>query len=150
VIDLTKEEGVGIYPETKHPTYFDGIGLSLEEPLVETLNENGYTKRSSPLFIQSFEVKKLKELNRMTRVPIVQLISDVGKPWDFVLANGQDLCRPRDAGGPQGDRQLRGRHRPEQEPARYARQLQPAAPADAARAQRPSRRSRRPSLDIQT
>ena len=25
---------VGIYPETKHPTYFDSIGLSLEEPLV--------------------------------------------------------------------------------------------------------------------
>ena len=24
---------IGIYPETKHPTYFDSIGLSLEEPL---------------------------------------------------------------------------------------------------------------------
>jgi len=34
VIDLAKREGVGIYPETKHPTYFDSIGLSLEEPLV--------------------------------------------------------------------------------------------------------------------
>ena len=33
VIDLAKREGVGIYPETKHPTYFDSIGLSLEEPL---------------------------------------------------------------------------------------------------------------------
>ncbi len=34
VIDLAKTEGVGIYPETKHPTYFDSIGLSLEEPLL--------------------------------------------------------------------------------------------------------------------
>jgi glycerophosphoryl diester phosphodiesterase len=29
VIDLAKREGVGIYPETKHPTYFDSVGLSL-------------------------------------------------------------------------------------------------------------------------
>ena len=34
VIDLAKREGVGIYPETKHPTYHDSVGLSLEEPLV--------------------------------------------------------------------------------------------------------------------
>ena len=27
---------VGVYPETKHPTYFDSIGLSLEEPLLAT------------------------------------------------------------------------------------------------------------------
>ena len=41
---------VGVYPETKHPTYFDGIGLSLEEPLLATLDANGYedgTTRSS-------------------------------------------------------------------------------------------------------
>jgi glycerophosphoryl diester phosphodiesterase len=98
VIDLAQDQGVGIYPETKHPTYFDGIGLSLEEPLVETLNQNGYTKRSSPVFIQSFEVQNLNDLNRMTRVPIVQLISDVGKPWDLVVANDPrtyaDLAAP--------------------------------------------------------
>ena len=29
---------VGVYPETKHPTYFDSIGLSLEEPLVAQLD----------------------------------------------------------------------------------------------------------------
>src|SRR3954463_4467304 len=32
VIDLARRDHVGIYPETKHPTYFDSIGLSLEEP----------------------------------------------------------------------------------------------------------------------
>src|SRR5262245_5804812 len=37
VLDLARQEGrrrgvtIGVYPETKHPTYFDGIGLSLEE-----------------------------------------------------------------------------------------------------------------------
>jgi glycerophosphoryl diester phosphodiesterase len=98
VIDLAHRSDVGIYPETKHPSYFDGIGLSLEEPLVATLSRNGYTKRSSPVFIQSFEVANLKELNRMTRVPLVQLISDVGKPFDFVLAGDPrtyaDLATP--------------------------------------------------------
>jgi glycerophosphoryl diester phosphodiesterase len=98
VIDLAKREGVGIYPETKHPTYHDSIGLSLEEPLVATLNRNGYTKRSSPVFIQSFEVSNLKALNRMTKVPLVQLISDVGKPWDFVVSGDPrtyaDLATP--------------------------------------------------------
>jgi glycerophosphoryl diester phosphodiesterase len=56
---------IGIYPETKHPTYHDAIGLSLEEPLVAILKANGYTHPYSPVFIQSFEVSNLKELNRM-------------------------------------------------------------------------------------
>src|ERR671915_2138056 len=59
VIDLAKEHGVGIYPETKHPSYFDSIGLSLEEPLVSTLENNGFTNASDPVFIQSFEVGNL-------------------------------------------------------------------------------------------
>jgi glycerophosphoryl diester phosphodiesterase len=98
VIDLARRNDVGIYPETKHPSYFDGIGLSLEEPLVATLELNGYTKQSSPVFIQSFEVSNLKELDGMTRVPLVQLISDVGKPFDFVLSGDPrtyaDLATP--------------------------------------------------------
>ena len=78
VIDLAQRYGVGIYPETKHPTYFDGIGKSLEEPLVATLNANGYTRPNSPVFIQSFEVSNLRQLNGMTSVPLVQLLDAVG------------------------------------------------------------------------
>ena len=73
VIDLAKSRGVGIYPETKHPTYFDSIGLSLEEPLVATLKANGWAGKNAPVFIQSFEVGNLKQLNTMIKVPIVQL-----------------------------------------------------------------------------
>src|SRR5262245_25194234 len=47
VIDVAKRNHVGIYPETKHPSYFDSIGLSLEEPLVQTLNANGYRGRNA-------------------------------------------------------------------------------------------------------
>jgi glycerophosphoryl diester phosphodiesterase len=83
VIDLAKREGVGIYPETKHPTYFDAEGLSLEEPLVKTLRANGLDRPSSKVFIQSFEVSNLQELNRTINVPLVQLTSAAGQPYDF-------------------------------------------------------------------
>ena len=86
VIDLAKRARVGIYPETKHPTYFRSIGLPLEEPLVQALNANGYRGRNAPVFIQSFEVGNLQRLNRMTNVQLVQLIDATGKPYDFVVA----------------------------------------------------------------
>jgi glycerophosphoryl diester phosphodiesterase len=98
VIDLAKGAGVGIYPETKHPTYFDSIGLSLEEPLVATLHANGYRGPRAPVFIQSFETANLKELNRMTRVPLAQLLDATGRPYDFVVAGDPrtyaDLATP--------------------------------------------------------
>jgi glycerophosphoryl diester phosphodiesterase len=86
VIDLAKRHGVGIYPETKHPTYFDSIGLSLEEPLVRTLEANGWAKKNSPVYIQSFEVANLEQLNGMTKNKLVQLLDATGKPYDFVVA----------------------------------------------------------------
>jgi glycerophosphoryl diester phosphodiesterase len=86
VIDLARQKGVGVYPETKHPTYFDSIGLSLEEPLVGTLEANGYTKKKDPVFVQSFEVSNLKDLDEMTDVSLVQLVNDTGKPFDFVVS----------------------------------------------------------------
>jgi glycerophosphoryl diester phosphodiesterase len=86
VIDLAKRAGVGIYPETKHPTYFDSIGLSLEEPLLATLRANGLDSRKAKVFIQSFETTNLKKLHAETKVPLVQLIDEVGAPYDLVVA----------------------------------------------------------------
>ncbi|MBK8019682.1 MAG: glycerophosphodiester phosphodiesterase [Betaproteobacteria bacterium] len=92
VIDLAKQRSaelgrpIGIYPETKHPTYFDSIGLSLEEKLVEALHANYGNTSTAPVFIQSFEVANLKELNGMTDISIVQLINAGGRPWDFTVA----------------------------------------------------------------
>jgi glycerophosphoryl diester phosphodiesterase len=98
VIDLAKRAGVGIYPETKHPTYFDSIGLSLEEPLLATLRANGLDRPRAKVFIQSFETANLKELHRKTRLPLVQLIDEVGAPYDFVVAGDprtyDDLVTP--------------------------------------------------------
>jgi glycerophosphoryl diester phosphodiesterase len=98
VLKLAKRAGVGVYPETKHPSYFDSIGLSLEEPLLATLHANGFDGPHAPVFIQSFEVSNLKQLNTMTNLPLVQLIDAVGKPFDFTLAGDPrtyaDLATP--------------------------------------------------------
>jgi len=93
-----KVKPIGVYPETKHPTYFDGIGLSLEEPLVRTLNKHGHSFKTSPVFIQSFEVSNLQALAKMTRVPLVQLLNGSGQPYDFVVKGDTrtyaDLAKP--------------------------------------------------------
>ena len=100
---------IGIYPETKHPTYFaregrrlDGtpIATSLGAKLIETLVAEGFTDPRR-VYIQSFEVENLIELK--TRImpragvdlPLVQLYDDFQsrKPYDLAyhLAHGADL-----------------------------------------------------------
>jgi glycerophosphoryl diester phosphodiesterase len=80
VIDLAKRESrkrgrrIGIYPETKHPTFHQTLNLPLEGRLVEVLDRNGLNQRKSPVFIQSFEQSNLKQLNTMTPVRLVQLV----------------------------------------------------------------------------
>ncbi|MEM9908959.1 MAG: glycerophosphodiester phosphodiesterase family protein, partial [Cyanobacteria bacterium P01_D01_bin.44] len=69
---------VGIYPETKHPTFFDEQGLSLEEPLIATLQATGFTDPNR-IFIQSFEFQNLIDLQSqldevgLGDLPLVQL-----------------------------------------------------------------------------
>ena len=98
VVDLARRHHVGIYPETKHPTYFDSIGLSLEEPLLATLEANGYRGPRAPVFIQSFETANLRELHSRTRLPLVQLLDEFGRPYDFVVSGDprtyKDLATP--------------------------------------------------------
>ena len=74
---------IGVYPETKHPSYFAGIGLPLEEPLVEALHRHGWSEPEDRVFIQSFEVGNLKRLRQMTRLPLVQLVAGGGQPPDL-------------------------------------------------------------------
>lgn len=73
---------VGIYLETKHPTYFRSIGLPIEEKLLQHLDKHGLMDADDPVFIQSFEVSNLQWLNRRTEVPLVQLIESDGTPAD--------------------------------------------------------------------
>ncbi|MEA5628140.1 glycerophosphodiester phosphodiesterase [Nostoc sp. UHCC 0251] len=95
IIDLVKAKSaeinraIGIYPETKHPTYFKSIGLALEEPLLTTLTANGYQGANAPIFIQSFEVSNLQDLSTKTDLPLVQLLNNSGKPYDFIVSGDE-------------------------------------------------------------
>ena len=95
---LSARRCVGVYPETKHPSYFRGIGLPMERSLVRLLDRGAYFRATGKVFIQSFEVGNLKRLRTMTSFPLVQLLSDSGAPWDFIVAGDKrtyaDLAKP--------------------------------------------------------
>jgi glycerophosphoryl diester phosphodiesterase len=111
VIKLVKRESrkhgrkVGIYPETKHPTFHQGLGLPLEGRLVRVLKKNGLNSRNSRVFIQSFEQANLKQLNTMTPVRLVQLVDandtdangnptyapPFDRPYDWTVSGRTDL-----------------------------------------------------------
>lgn len=96
IIDLARHEStkrertIGIYPETKHPTWHCEQGLPLEPRLLATLESAGWTERSSPVFIQSFESGNLRWLRSQTNVRLVQLL-DGGELRD----DGTVAARPR-------------------------------------------------------
>ena len=90
---------VGVYPETKHPTYFRSIGLPLEPALVATLDEHGLDTFQAKVFLQSFETRNLRMLNRLTPNKLIQLVDSSGAPYDFVASGDPrtyaDLVKPR-------------------------------------------------------
>ena len=87
---------IGIYPETKHPTYHKSIGLPLERKLVKILDKAGLNHRRSPVFIQSFETSNLKRLDKITPVRLVQLIDANDVKPDGSLDYTAPFDRPYD------------------------------------------------------
>jgi glycerophosphoryl diester phosphodiesterase len=106
IIDLVKDYEkttgikIGIYPETKHPTYFqtegkylDGksINVNLGQKLVDKLVERNFTDPSR-VYIQSFEVSNLQELKTTimpkagVNIPLIQLTSASGSPYDSIAS----------------------------------------------------------------
>ncbi len=77
---------IGVYPETKHPTYFAAQGRPLEPALVEALTDAGLNRADAPVFVQSFETTNLRALDAELEVPLVQLLSAEGAPADLVAA----------------------------------------------------------------
>jgi glycerophosphoryl diester phosphodiesterase len=90
---------IGVYPETKHPSYFAAAGLPMEERLVATLERYGYAGPEGRAFLQSFETGNLKALRRLTALPLVQLIDSAGAPYDLVQSGDArsyaDLVTPK-------------------------------------------------------
>lgn len=106
IIDLVRRKEseqhrtIGIYPEAKHPSYFAGIGLPIEKPLLETLNRNNYKDNTAPIFIQCFETASLKKLHEQTSMKLIQLIDSEGQPYDFVV--NKDKRTVKDMVTPEG------------------------------------------------
>jgi glycerophosphoryl diester phosphodiesterase len=78
---------VGIYPELKHPTFLlqqgiDGVDLLLAAIKKEGLDGPNNGKAAIPLFIQCFEVGTLQRLDKLTDLPLVQLVENHGGPAD--------------------------------------------------------------------
>ena len=104
VIDLAKAKStggrtVGVYPETKHPTFHEMLNLPINDKLIDILTKAGWTTKDAPVYVQSFEVANLKYIRSKLNVKIVQLFDaeDVAKdgkmvmlapyaqPYDFVV-----------------------------------------------------------------
>jgi glycerophosphoryl diester phosphodiesterase len=104
VIELAQQMGkelgrpIGVYPETKHPTYFRGIGLPIEEKLLASLTAHGWNRRDAPVFIQSFESGNLRELRKKTGVRLMQLVTTAAS---VDAAGLKDIAGYADAIGPE-------------------------------------------------
>jgi glycerophosphoryl diester phosphodiesterase len=82
ILDLAERESarrgrtIGIYPETKHPSFHLELDLPLEERLLEALRKRQLDRADGPVFIQSFESANLQYLRPKTRLPLVQLLEE--------------------------------------------------------------------------
>lgn len=106
VIELVKSESfsrgrtVGIYPETKHPTFHEVRHLHITDKALELLEKAGWNHKDAPVYLQSFEVSNLVHARSKSTIKLVQLYDayDVdasgnmvmqapnGQPYDFVVA----------------------------------------------------------------
>lgn len=98
VKDKAREKGrpIGIYPETKHPTYHQSIGLPLEDRLLAVLTRAGWNHRHAPVFIQSFETANLRYLRTKTELPLIQLVDADDVNPDGTLAFNKPFDKPYD------------------------------------------------------
>ena len=96
IISANRQPGrnrpIGVYPETKHPAHFSGIGLPLELAVLDTLQRYRYADPGSPVFIQSFDPRNLRQFRSMTKLPLVQLL-------EHELGDLPDIARHADAIG---------------------------------------------------
>ena len=98
VIDLAQARSlatgrtIGVYPETKHPTFFLENAANrtapgrFEDIVAGVLHAGDGNTATAPVFLQSFEVANLQYLRTITDLPLVQLLNGSGRPYDFVVA----------------------------------------------------------------
>ncbi|MEJ3404377.1 glycerophosphodiester phosphodiesterase family protein [Rathayibacter sp. YIM 133350] len=80
---------VGMVAEIKHPSYFAGIGLPLDELFAAEVAAAGWQARDERLTLECFELGVLHDLaNRAVGARRVFLLEKSGTPYDEVLARG--------------------------------------------------------------
>lgn len=99
---------VGIIPEIKHGTYFQKLGLPMEDKVLAILAAHTYTQ-TAPVEIQSFEIANLRYLrkqlggmgkaNQRPNIRLLQLLGDANEQtYDVVAAGGKltfgEMMRP--------------------------------------------------------
>ena len=88
ILDLAERESqqrgrtIGVYPETKHPSFHLALNLPLEERLLDALRRRKLDRADGPVFIQSFESANLQYLRAKTKLPLVQLLDDGALLYD--------------------------------------------------------------------
>jgi len=88
IIELAQREAVirrrtiGIYPETKHPSWHCAMGLALEPKLLDVLERAGWNSREAPVYVQSFESGNLRWLQERSSLKLVQLLAAAGLDAD--------------------------------------------------------------------
>ena len=82
----TRDVPVGVYVETKHPTYFLGLGLDLNDLLIDNLECRDANHAAAKVIIQSMETGNLRQLRERTPLPLIQLMDRKGAPYDLVAA----------------------------------------------------------------
>jgi glycerophosphoryl diester phosphodiesterase len=93
VIALAKQKSkelgrtIGIYPETKHPSFHEAQNLHITDKLLEQLTAAGWNNAESPVYIQSFEVSNLQYIRTKSTVKTIQLLGcyDVALNGDLVF-----------------------------------------------------------------
>jgi glycerophosphoryl diester phosphodiesterase len=89
---------IGVYPETKHPSFHDAIfgRMTFEEALIGLLHEAYGNRADAPVFIQSFETANLRHLRTRTRLRLTQLIGGAGLEDDGSVRLTAPMLQPRD------------------------------------------------------
>jgi len=100
VIDIARAgalrtgRSIGVAPELKHPSYFAGLGLPMEDGFVDLLVRNNLTGAEAPILIQCFEIGTLERLARRIDAPLLQLISPIEPPFDRPGTTSVEMITP--------------------------------------------------------
>ena len=93
-MSLTLNRRIGVYIETKHPTFFRSQGQDVDALLAELIRRNELDQPDTMIFVESFETNLIQLHQSLPHVPMVQLIDVTGGPADQPDASYTDLVTP--------------------------------------------------------